>query len=151
VFKNLVYLFAFFSMTSLSAYHYGLAGCGLGAVVFEDQPGPIQVVAATVNNLVSPQTSAITSGTSNCYDTSSTANFENYIESNLESLKSDIAKGDGETLNSFLNLIGCENQSLIKIEMKNQYNEIFKSNRAETIYGEIKNTRSIASSCKIVG
>ena len=53
--------------TSSFAYQYGLAGCGIGALVFEDKTGKIQLVAATLNGISSHQTSALSSGTSNCY------------------------------------------------------------------------------------
>src|SRR4051812_6327755 len=45
---------------------YGLAGCGLGSVVFGPKPGMVQVAAATTNNYIVPQTFAISSATSNC-------------------------------------------------------------------------------------
>ena len=53
--------------TTASGAHksYGTAGCGLGSLVFGDQPGIIQIVAATLNG-IGGQTFAITSGTSNC-------------------------------------------------------------------------------------
>ncbi len=44
---------------------YGVAGCGLGSMVFGNQEGGIQVIAATLNG-TGIQTFGITSGTSNC-------------------------------------------------------------------------------------
>ena len=40
---------------------YGLAGCGLGSMVFGDQKGMIQILAATTNNTFGTQTFGITS------------------------------------------------------------------------------------------
>src|SRR6266511_1273208 len=45
---------------------YGAAGCGLGAMAFKDQPGGIQIIAATLNDICANQTFGITFGTSNC-------------------------------------------------------------------------------------
>lgn len=78
--KMISALAALFVLSQAHAYHYGMAGCGLGSLVFQDQPGKIQIVAATVNNIVSPQTSAITSGTSGCYEDGSASAKLDYIE-----------------------------------------------------------------------
>src|SRR3954464_7446787 len=48
---------------------YGTAGCGLGSLVFGDQKGAIQILAATTNTTFGTQTFGITTGTSNCVDT----------------------------------------------------------------------------------
>src|SRR5512137_902647 len=45
---------------------YGAAGCGLGSMAFNKQPGIFQILAATTNSLTGTQTFGITSGTSNC-------------------------------------------------------------------------------------
>ncbi|MEN0057326.1 MAG: DUF3015 family protein, partial [Bdellovibrio sp.] len=44
---------------------YGTAGCGLGSLVFGNEKGPVQIVAATLNG-TGVQTFGITTGTSNC-------------------------------------------------------------------------------------
>ena len=54
----------------------------MGSLVFQDQPGKIQIVAATVNNLVSPQTFALTTGSSGCYEESRSDVSLRYIENN---------------------------------------------------------------------
>ena len=45
---------------------YGTAGCGLGSMIFGDQKGAIQILAATTNSIFGTQTFGITTGTSNC-------------------------------------------------------------------------------------
>ena len=42
---------------------YGTAGCGLGSMAFGDQPGGIQILAATTNGILGNQTFGITFGT----------------------------------------------------------------------------------------
>src|SRR3954465_9950051 len=78
---------------------FGLAGCGLGSMIFGDQKGPVQILAATTNGPFGSQTFGITSGTSNCVDDSSTARgARNFIEGNREALAKDAARGSGETI-----------------------------------------------------
>src|SRR5437868_15216262 len=95
------------------ASQYGMAGCGVGALVFGDQPGKIQIVAGVLNNLISPQTSAITSGTSNCYEDSGRAASDMYIEANKVALQEDVSRGQGETLAGLLTIWNCDNSSQI--------------------------------------
>ena len=126
--KKITILVAMISMQSMAAHHYGMAGCGLGSLVFQDQPGKIQIIASTVNNLVSPQTSAITTGTSGCYEASRDEVSLRYIENNKMALKEDIAKGDGETIQGLYTLWSCDDQSHLTQDLKRNYNSIFKSN-----------------------
>src|SRR5437870_11441910 len=73
---------------------YGLAGCGLGSMVFGDQKGAIQILAATTNWIFGTQTFGITSGTSNCVESSSgTAGARTFIEGNREALAKDASRG----------------------------------------------------------
>lgn len=138
-------------LSHAQAYHYGMAGCGLGSLAFNDQPGMIQVFAATVNNLVSPQTSAITSGTSGCYDKGSSAAKIDYIETNKVSLKEDAARGQGETLEGLITLLGCKEQPVIKNEIKNNYKSIFEQDSAQGILKAIRSNTSVQKSCETLG
>src|SRR5690348_12703995 len=80
----------------------GPAGCGLGNAVFGDQN---QVLAATTNGTSLNQMFGITSGTSNCIDSSRSAQMESYINANRVELANDIARGQGETLAGLDNLM----------------------------------------------
>jgi hypothetical protein len=151
VIKKLILSFLFVAFANAHAYHYGMAGCGVGSLVFQDQPGGIQIAAATTNNLISPQTSAITSGTSGCYDTESRSAYVNYIEINKLALKLDVSRGSGETLDSLLAMLKCKNNSNVKLEIKNNFNGIFKSEKTEEIYDALKSNKTIKNSCNILG
>lgn len=93
-----------------SAAPYGMAGCGLGSIVFGDQPGFMQVFAATTNGTSASQTFGITSGTSNCIDMAASASLDqkNFVKINYASLMRDSASGQGEYLSTFATLLGCE-------------------------------------------
>ncbi|MBM3381320.1 MAG: DUF3015 domain-containing protein [Betaproteobacteria bacterium] len=95
---------------------YGMAGCGLGSLFFgkaEDNKAGQQIVAAYLNDAVFPQTSAITSGTSNCEDSAGGSaealrkERETYVSVNLNDLSKDASKGDGNYLRGLAEMIGC--------------------------------------------
>lgn len=149
--KKLTLLGALLTISSAQAYHYGMAGCGVGGMVFNDQPGMIQIVAGTLNNLISPQTSAITSGTSGCYDVGGSTAQVNYIETNKISLKSDIARGNGETLDGLMTMLGCKETNSVKMDIKNNYKNIFNTENTTEIFKAIKNNESVQKSCTTLG
>lgn len=87
---------------------YGTAGCGLGSLAFGNQEGGVQVLAATLNG-TGIQTFGITSGTSNCgRGLFAKAEVNSFIESNAVALENDIARGQGETLSTLNNMLGCD-------------------------------------------
>ena len=50
----------------MSGQGYGMAGCGLGSILFGAKPGKIQILSGTTNGIYGNQTFGISSGTSNC-------------------------------------------------------------------------------------
>jgi hypothetical protein len=106
------------------ASKYGMAGCGLGSLVLNDQPGKVQIVAATLNDLGS-QTSAITTGSSNCREQSRSEAINQYIENNTAALKADISRGQGETLEALLAFSGCNEST--KNVLKSNFSKIFET------------------------
>src|SRR5262249_33013535 len=91
---------------------YGMAGCGLGSLVFgTDNSKLMQILAATTNGTFGNQTFGITSGTSNCVEAGVVkAEKEQFafVEVNFQDLKRNMAAGGGEFLSSFATLLGCE-------------------------------------------
>lgn len=94
---------------AFARHKYGAAGCGLGGLIIGDKPGPIQIAAAILN-AIGVQTSAITSGTSNC-DKDGTPNamlmVEDFVALNGANVERDVAAGGGEYLSSVSLLLGC--------------------------------------------
>ncbi len=102
---------------------YGVAGCGLGSMVFGKQEGVSQVLAATVNS-TGVQTFGITSGTSNCgRGLFAKAEINSFIQSNAIALENDIVRGQGETLSTLNNMLGCSAQfgNILQENYKNIY------------------------------
>jgi len=88
---------------------YGTAGCGLGSMAFGNQPGGVQVLAATTNGTLGNQTFGITSGTSNCGKSMfALEGTKIFIEGNREALAKDAARGQGETIVALRHIASCQ-------------------------------------------
>ncbi|OQW46425.1 MAG: hypothetical protein A4S09_05495 [Proteobacteria bacterium SG_bin7] len=130
---------------------YGLAGCGLGSIVFGAKPGMIQVVAATLN-LTGFQTIGMTAGTSNCDIPEMGHQAAAFIEVNKEIVKKDAARGNGESLESLAQILGCTKSESFNRMMQQNFENIFKNKNSsfETtrqIINSIKQDANLNSSC----
>ena len=110
----------------MSGQGYGVAGCGLGSIAFGSQPGPIQIVAATLNG-TGGQVFAITTGTSNCDLGGSGMQAAAFIDTNHETVVKDMARGKGETVSSLAYLFRCSDQQLFGDKMRQNYNQILEN------------------------
>lgn len=137
------------------AAKYGMAGCGLGALILEDKPGIVQVVAATLNNILIPQTSAISTGTLNCVDDAKSASLdqEAFVEINYASLMRDAAVGEGEYVSTLGTLLGCDASSLPHFTevTKAQHTQLFATGTPDSTLVNIKKAAAqdtvLAASC----
>lgn len=110
---------------------YGTAGCGLGAIIFGDKPGFIQVLAATFNGSSGNQTFAISSGTSRCGKSEPSAPAAAaFIETNREAFAKDAARGNGETISSLATLAGCQNPGAVGGVLQSEFSSIFPTAEA---------------------
>lgn len=137
-----------------SGQGYGLAGCGLGSIVFGAKPGFVQVVAATTNGY-GGQTYAITTGTSNCDIPKMGQTAAYYIEANRDIVMKDAARGEGETLSDLALIYSCSSSELFSQKVQNNYQQIFNSSNAYDSSREIINTikadSELTANCKIAG
>ncbi len=102
---------------------YGVAGCGLGSMVLGNQDGVMQVIAATLNG-TGVQTFGITSGTSNCgKGLFAKAEVNSFIQSNSVALENDIVRGQGETLSTLNQMLGCGAE--FGNTLQNNYKQIY--------------------------
>ena len=109
---------------------YGMAGCGLGAIVMGPEPGFNQVFAATTNGTSANQTFAITSGTSECTPGSKVSmeiRQRHFMTVNQEKIQAEIAQGNGENLDAYTNLLGCSADSKDKVHsvLQQNFEQIF--------------------------
>lgn len=121
---------------------YGTAGCGLGSVILGDSKGIAQVFAATTNGTSGSQTFGITSGTSNCGGGGAAPTLTAFIEANREALSNDIARGNGETLTNFTQLMGCKSSQGVGALLQKNFKQIFPNEKvsASQIENSIKST-----------
>ncbi|MEY2987020.1 MAG: hypothetical protein RJB13_541 [Pseudomonadota bacterium] len=114
---------------SYSLPPYGMAGCGLGSLIFSgdntgmniknNSMGP-QLLAATTNNYIFPQSSAITTGSSNCTDVPAGSadafriERETYVTMNLNDLNKEAAQGQGDKLRGLSEMLGCAEQNEVQ-------------------------------------
>jgi hypothetical protein len=112
---------------------YGSAGCGLGSMAFGNQPGFVQVIAATTNGTVGSQTFGITSGTSNCGKSLfALEGTKVFIEGNKEALAKDAARGSGEALITLSYVAQCQDASAVGAALQRNHGELFPSADAST-------------------
>ena len=98
---------------SAFAAGYGDAGCGLGSIVFGNEQGAVQVIAATLNG-TGVQTFGITTGTSNCNPAGLVKlekEREEFAMKNYSTLVKEMAMGEGENLDTLASLYGCSQDS----------------------------------------
>ena len=120
-----------FSSTALAA-GYGDAGCGLGSLLFGNQSGPVQILAATTNGTSLNQAFGITSGTSNCdakgFDTTKLEQ-ERFVAHNFSGVAKEMAVGEGEQLAALSGLLGCPTlqQTRFNTVAQQNYSAIFAS------------------------
>jgi hypothetical protein len=136
-----------------------MAGCGLGSLIFQsDNTMFKQILASTTNNILVPQTFAITTGTSNCTAggvLKSEKEQAAFVEVNFRDLKRDMAAGGGEFLNSFSTLLGCEDSAKAKLGKMTQqkYETIVPSDTTtpmqllSSVKAQVKATPELAKGC----
>lgn len=134
---------------------YGMAGCGLGAIVISNG-GTWPQVGAHFLNMTGVQTSGITSGTSRCYDGPSEearqTEQEIFVEVNLPSLSKEAAQGSGETLTALAELFGCaegSNYSEFAQMSAARYSAIFGGSPASSVVTNYK--REIGANPHLAG
>jgi DUF3015 family protein len=125
-----IFAAAIFLSFNVSAAPYGTAGCGLGSLVFGNQPGIVQIFAATTNATFGSQTFGITTGTSNCQDSmNGRFGVKMFIETNKEALAKDISRGQGETLKNLAAMAGCSDAPLASATLQKNFSTIFPNEK----------------------
>lgn len=110
---------------------YGMAGCGLGSIVFGEKGGFLQVFAG-VTNLTGLQTFGISTGTSNCGEASKQAKASEFIEVNKVAIETDLSRGKGETLSALSEVLDCRNPATFETNIKNKYSSQYPNGGATT-------------------
>ncbi len=135
---------------------YGTAGCGLGSMLFNDDKGLVQVLAATTNGFFGTQTFGISTGTSNCAETAAgTKAAQIFIEANREALAKDMSRGSGETIVNLSSIAGCANPVAVGAALQKNFKAIFPDENVsnESVVSSTLNTLKSdkALACSHVG
>ena len=147
---------------------YGMAGCGLGSMLF----GPSgeakdsisdtkvkEILAATTNGTFGSTTFGITTGTSNCTQggvVKSSREAEAFAEVNLGDLSRDVAAGGGEYLAAMGTLLGCDAtaQADLGAAAQSSYEQIFPTTEVtatdvvRSLQGVVRSDTKLAQACK---
>ena len=110
-------------------------GCGLGSIAWEGQNGLMsQTLAATTNGTFGTQTFGITSGTSNCEQVKSfTSNekVDTFVAENMDNLAMDIARGQGEYVNTLAILMEVPDakKASFSSQLQAHFSDIYTSDK----------------------
>ncbi len=125
-------------------------GCGLGTMAFEGQNGLLsQTAAATTNGTSGNQTFGITSGTLDCeqYKTfTSNEKVDTFVAENMDNLARDIARGQGEYLNTLAVLMDVPDgrQNAFRSHLQVHFSDIYTSEKV-THSEVIKNILAVSA------
>jgi len=114
-------------------------GCGLGSMLFEDQNGlASQTFAVTTNGTFGNGTFGITSGTSNCdkpASFSSNKKLNEFVAENMDNVARDIARGNGEYLNTLAILAGVpeSKHAVFYRQLQSNFSSIYTSDKVTHI------------------
>lgn len=121
-----LFLLASLFLTSTVFAKDSSSGCGAGWYIFKKNSLVSSSLRATTNAMLL-NTVGMTFGTSNCSQHSIVKTEKEAIyfaESNHDQLMLDIARGEGEYLSAFSEIVGCKEESLGKSLQKN-FNKIY--------------------------
>lgn len=139
---------------------YGMAGCGLGSVLFGETDSRLgQLLAGTTNSVYSNNTFGMSSGTSNCVPESASTtaavkkNVDLFVAANREALANDIVQRDGETIVALSNIMGCSDNRYLGTRLQSKYETIFKQNTeqavADNMFDVVMSDRYLVENCQL--
>lgn len=110
-------------------------GCGLGTQIIKDKSSVVmQVLAVTTNGTSGNQTFGITSGTLGCEKPARIVSNETstFVASNMDSLATDIAMGQGENLDTLAALLNIEDKSAFAAKLQQNFVSIYTDDQVSS-------------------
>lgn len=109
-------------------------GCGLGSMIIDKQGIFWNVLQATTNATSGNQTFGITSGTSGCKSgkVAMDSRTQEFVASNMDALSQEIARGNGEHLDTLVELLNVSDKEAFKIALQDNYNKLYTSANAQS-------------------
>ncbi len=134
------------------------SGCGLGWEVAKTQ----SLVSSFTRSLVNATASnsiAMTMGTSGCAKHSIVYNEAkgiHFAEANINTLAIEMASGNGEVVQSFASVFGCQNSQAFGSMVQHKYESVLPSESTSglelynNVKAEIKNNVLLSSTCSLI-
>jgi hypothetical protein len=156
--KNLVIaLVTIFSASAVFAADSS-SGCGLGWQVAPKQ-SLVSSFTRSLINATASSTIAMTMGTSGCAQHSIVYNEAkgiHFAEANKEVLAIEMARGNGEVVQGFASVFGCQNSQAFGSMVQSKYESVLPSEKTtgvelyNNVKAEIKNNANLSSSCSLI-
>lgn len=127
--KKTLLTIGFIGLLSANVYAIDSTGCGLGSTIWKGQKGTLpQILAVTTNGTSANQTFGITSGTLGCDPngkiTGGTGKVLVFLENNVDQFAFDVAKGNGETIDTIASIANKDAAETAKI-LKDNFDLLF--------------------------
>ncbi len=109
-------------------------GCGLGASVITNPDSAVMyTLQITTNHTSGSQSFGITSGTSGCKKVKFVMNerAQEFVASNMDQLAKEIAKGNGESVDTLAELLNVEDKAEFSAALQSNYNSIYTNQNVE--------------------
>ncbi|APJ02433.1 DUF3015 family protein [Silvanigrella aquatica] len=133
---------------------WGMGGCGLASLFIKEKDMLPQIAASFVNGISgSTQSSAITTGSSNCVASRNdlaAKEQEVFITVNLSSLSKEAAQGSGDHISALAEVFGCPNEQFAKLS-QTKYQQIYSQNEPTVVLKnylkEVKSDQNLSKIC----
>jgi hypothetical protein len=128
--RKLVVLIAALSLIASSGVFADNIGPGLGRELLKGKKGKVmEIIGVTLNGISSNQLFAITFGTLGYKENAQIgmAATNTFIAENLDALAGDIAKGNGEYIDTLSSMLNVSDTVAFKTSLQKNFTEIFSS------------------------
>lgn len=109
-------------------------GCGLGSLIIDKQGILWNVLQVTTNQIFGIQTFGITSGTSGCKSgkVAMDSRTQEFVAANMDALSQEIARGNGEHLDTLVELLEVSDKDAFKVALQENYNKLYTNANAQS-------------------
>ena len=109
-------------------------GCGLGSLIIDKQGILWNLFQVTTNHTFGTQTFGITSGTSGCKSgkVAMDSRTQEFVAANMDALSQEIARGNGEHLDTLVELLNVDDKEAFKVALQDNYNKLYANANAQS-------------------
>lgn len=109
-------------------------GCGLGSLIIDKQGILWNLFQVTTNHTFGIQTFGITSGTSGCKSgkVAMDSRTQEFVAANMDALSQEIARGNGEHLDTLVELLNVDDKEAFKVALQDNYHKLYANANAQS-------------------